>query len=137
MSQALDELRRHRLKVTPQRLSILEAVLRSHDHPTADALYTRLKGDNPTLSLATVYKTLEVFRQMGLVNELGFADGSARYDPNVAPHINLVCLKCGNIQDMPAGKALELRIRKLRKEGRFRVINQRFEFYGYCKDCGP
>jgi len=112
----------------------LEELMRSRDHPTAEDLYTRLKRRNPTMSLATVYKALELFKKMGLVNELGFASGSARYDPNVEPHINLICLKCGRIADR-SDHGLHSIASRIGKNTDFRVLNQRFEFYGYCASC--
>lgn len=134
MDGVLDQLRGKRLKITPQRVAILKALLGSDSHPRVGDLYNQVRKEHPMISLATVYKTLELFRDNGLVSELGFADGSARYDPNIHPHVNLICIKCGRIEDLD-DRLLEKIMNGIRKKSAFKILGHRFEYYGYCDNC--
>ena len=85
------------------------------------------------VSLATVYKTLELLKNRGMVRELDFPTG-ARYDSNVQEHINLVCIRCGRIDDLDEASLGELQS-KVAKKSRYRILGGRFELYGYCSNC--
>ena len=100
--------RKNGYKVTTQRLAIYKFIASRKDHPTADQIYQELKTDYPTLSLGTIYKTLHTLKELGLIQELGFNEGSTRYDPDMEPHINLVCSKCGKIEDYKAENVKKL-----------------------------
>ncbi len=88
------------LKVTQQRLVIYRAIAGSTDHPSADMVYREVRRQHPTISLATVYKTLETFQRVGLVCEAGPFHDNARYEANLAPHHHLICIKCKRIMDL-------------------------------------
>jgi Fur family peroxide stress response transcriptional regulator len=87
-------------KVTPQRLAICEFVLSSKEHPTTDQVYQEVKKKYPTLSLATVYQTLHLLTEIGLLQELKLSDQVSRYDPDTSLHINIICKNCGRIRIM-------------------------------------
>jgi len=95
--QLITKLRSKGYEVTPQRLAICKLILSSKDHPSAEQIYQEVKKTYPTISLATVYITLDLLKKLGLVQELGFSDRSSRYDPNNSQHINVICPKCGKI----------------------------------------
>ena len=95
-----DLFRARGLKVTPQRQSIFRAVHANHEHPTAEAVYTRVVQEIPTVSLRTVYATLHDLAAMGEIGELELGTGSTRFDPNVDVHHHLVCTSCGRVQDV-------------------------------------
>jgi Fur family peroxide stress response transcriptional regulator len=76
--------------------------LNSKDHLTAEQVYQAVKKKYPTLSPATVYQTLRLLTEIGLLQELGFGDRVSRYDPDTSPHNNIVCKNCGKIQDYEA-----------------------------------
>ncbi|MGH9879380.1 MAG: Fur family transcriptional regulator, partial [Nitrososphaerales archaeon] len=80
-------MRNKGFRVTPQRVAIVEYVMNADSHPSAEEIYKLIKKKYPMVSLATVYKTLELLTEMGVVRELSFADG-ARYDANIAKHVN-------------------------------------------------
>lgn len=130
----IDALRRKGYKATPQRIAICRFALHSKSHPTAQKIYSEVKQVYPTLSLATVYKTLQVLKELGLMQELSFPQGQTRFDPNVEPHINLVCLRCGNIADLDDLTAREMVV-KVGAVAKFRVIGQRLDIYGICQKC--
>jgi Fur family peroxide stress response transcriptional regulator len=121
-------------KVTPQRLAICELALSCKDHPTAEQIHQEVIKKYPTISLATVYQTLHLLIDMGLLQELGFNDKSSRYDPNTTPHINVICLKCGEINDYEAKDVKKLWSQIIGELG-FKPIGQRLDLYRYCDKC--
>ena len=124
------------IRLTPQRLAIAEVVVNSADHPTVREIFERVRAFFPYVTLATVYSTLALLEQAGIVRELPFPRHS-RYDANLAPHANLVCLGCGAVVDAPAGQnsVAELERAVTRNNSGFRIAAQRVDFYGYCEGC--
>ena len=98
MQYFMDLLKMKELKATPQRISVLKE-LDKKTHPTIDDLYESLRKENPSISLATVYKNLSTLKEKGIVIEINVTDGKMRYDIYSKPHIHLVCQQCGNIED--------------------------------------
>jgi Fur family peroxide stress response transcriptional regulator len=132
-NKLVDIFRSNGFKATHQRIVITQTVLRSKNHPTAEEVFEQVQQIYPTLSLSTVYNTLNILKQMNLVNELAFNDTS-RFDPNVRPHINLVCETCGKIVDVE-DKNLEKVINRVSEEKGFSVSSHRIELFGQCKSC--
>ena len=89
------------LKLTPQRLAIVDAFADDATHPTAQEIYERLRRRLPTMSFATVYSTLDTLAAAGLCTVRALSPGPARFDPNVAPHSHAVCDGCGALVDLP------------------------------------
>jgi Fur family peroxide stress response transcriptional regulator len=121
-------------KVTVQRLAICKFILSRNDHPTTEAIYQELREKYPTISLGTIYKTLHLLKELGLIQELGFNEGSIRYDPYMEPHINMVCLKCGKICDYKDEKVKELWSKIIFDIG-IEPKGQRIDLYYECDDC--
>jgi len=132
--QLIAKLHDRGYKVTPQRLAICELILSSKDHPTADQIHQEVKKKHPTMSLATVYQTLHLLSEIGMLQELGFGDSISRYDPDTSPHINIICKKCGKIQDYKAESVGRLWSQIVRELG-FEPIGQRLDIYRYCDRC--
>jgi len=86
------------LKATPQRISVLK-ILDRHMHPTIDELYEKICEENPSVSLATVYKNLNMLKDEGLVVEVNMPNQKVRYDIFSHPHIHVVCECCGGGED--------------------------------------
>jgi Fur family peroxide stress response transcriptional regulator len=120
-------------KVTTQRLAICKLVLNRNDHPTAEEIYQELKKEYPTISLGTIYKTLHLLKEFGLIQELGFNEG-IRYDPDMELHINIVCSKCGRIYDYKAKNVEEMWNIIISDLG-FKPKGQRIDIYYECDDC--
>jgi len=99
MKDFINLLKIKELKATPQRISVLKE-LDKKMHPTIDELYESLRKENPSMSLATVYKNLAMLKDKGVVIEVNVADGKMRYDIYSKPHIHLICAHCGAIQDV-------------------------------------
>jgi Fe2+ or Zn2+ uptake regulation protein len=127
---AAQTLREAGLKATPQRIAILRALDGDETHPTAQELYERLRGEFPTLSVATVYNTLSALTRMArcVPLELG---GPVRFDPNVSAHDHAVCERCGRIRDVglqpSAADAAEL--------SGFQVHRVERIYRGFCAQC--
>lgn len=121
-------------RVTQQRLAIYRYLIENDTHPTADDIYQALKVEYPSMSPATVYKTLELLLDLGLVTELGFADSPNRYDGNPEEHVNLICTSCGRITDLEVSLLEHLKEVVSRKT-QFELHTQRHEYYGRCPDC--
>jgi len=130
----IETLRKRGYKATPQRITICRFALQSRDHPTAQRIYDEVKKVHPTVSLATVYKTLQILTEHGIVQELDFPESQARFDSYVEPHVNLVCLRCGNIQDLDDPAAREM-VARITTKTEFTRTGQRLDIYGICKRC--
>jgi Fur family transcriptional regulator, peroxide stress response regulator len=127
-------LRESGLRSTPQRLAIVDEVFNRH-HPTVAEIHETVRRQFPTIGLATVYNTLRSLTERGFVKELPFGDAT-RFDVNVEPHANLVCNRCGRIEDSDACGDLisEIRQRVANGDG-FRPESQRIDIYGLCSEC--
>lgn len=105
MNDFINLLKTKELKATPQRISVLKE-LGKKTHPTIDDLYEALRKENPSMSLATVYKNLATLKEKGVVIEVNTAEGKMRYDIYSKPHIHLICQRCGAIEDVDYDKSL-------------------------------
>ena len=133
--ELVERLRKWSVRVTPQRLAIAEAVLNSTDHPTVQQIYERVRDHFPSMTLATIYSTLAVLERSGVIQELPF-EKMSRYEPNMDPHVNLVCIGCENVMDADAGQEAVVRLRnRILNESDFEVAWQRVDFYGWCPSC--
>ncbi len=95
----IDRCREAGLNVTPQRIAVYEALVKSEEHPTPEMLFRRVKRSMPSLSLATIYKSLDVLETLGLVQAVEIDSDSRRYDANMSRHHHLVCTKCRRVSD--------------------------------------
>ena len=133
IEQIVTSLREEGHRITPQRIAIMEYLLNTEDHPSADLVHTVVKKRYPMVSLSTVYKTLDLLREKKLVNEIE-VEGEARFDAHVDDHINLVCLNCRKIEDIDE-KALRNIQLKIAKKSEYMIIKGSFEMHGYCNKC--
>lgn len=135
LSVVIEKLKKQGYRITPQRIAILKIFTESEDHPSVEQVYERVKIDFPMTSLATVYKTVILLKEEGEVLELGFANGSSRYDGNKPyPHAHLICVKCQKIIDPEIELFNELPRKLVQKYG-FQIVNHRVDFYGICPHC--
>lgn len=132
MLQALKE-KGHRL--TPQRLAILRILAKSEGHPSVERIYEVLKSQFPTISLATVYNTVNLLKSHKEVLELGFAHMSSRYDGNKPfPHPHAICTVCGTIVD-PELSTLPQLTEEMASQTGFRLTHHQLYFFGICPKC--
>jgi Fur family peroxide stress response transcriptional regulator len=131
----IQKLRDNGHKVTPQRLAIVKILAKSKDHPSVEEIYDQIKEDFPTMSLATVYRNIVLIKLLGEVLELGFPDGSNRYDGNKPyPHPHVICIKCKKIVDPDMDSLDELK-NEVASETNFKILNHRLDFFGICSNC--
>ncbi len=131
----IDELARRcreaGMTLTPQRLEIFRALVGAEDHPSPEMLHERIRSAMPTLSLATIYKTLDVLEQLGLVEALG---GTKRYDGNHVQHHHLVCTRCKSVTDFYDAKLDALHPPKQQLHG-FVPESVTVQIKGLCANC--
>lgn len=134
LKDALVTLKESGVRITPQRHAILEYLITSHSHPTADEIYKALEADFPNMSVATVYNNLRVFQNSGLVKELTYGDASSRFDFVTHDHYHIICDDCGKIVDFHHPGLEEVERLAAHVTG-FIVNSHRLEVYGTCPDC--
>ncbi|MFN7016941.1 MAG: Fur family transcriptional regulator [Fimbriimonadales bacterium] len=135
MNRLMAGLKQAGLRLTPQRVAICKVLAESKDHPTAMMIYHQLLPQFPTLSLATVYKTLNVLKSMGLVHTLGDAgDGAEHFDADLTPHINLVCTKCHRVVDFDERLIHTVQQAVAERSG-YEIQGARIVYYGLCPAC--
>jgi Fur family transcriptional regulator, peroxide stress response regulator len=129
------KLKEHGYKLTPQRMAIAKVLSASKGHPNVETIFGRLQDSFPTMSLATVYRNVMLFKSFGEVLELGFPDGSNRYDGNNPnPHPHVICIKCKKIVD-PDLDSLDEMKKEVALETNFKILNHRLDFFGICSNC--
>jgi len=122
-------------RLTRQRRVILEMVRGSRSHPTAEEVYAAVRKALPSISLATVYRNLDLLVARGLVWRLDFGEGSRRYDGNVGEaHRHGRCLVCGEVVDLPESMVRRLDYVPVTASG-FRVVRHALSLEGYCGRC--
>ncbi|MGH7505853.1 MAG: Fur family transcriptional regulator [Longimicrobiales bacterium] len=121
-------------RYTEQRAAVYRFLIATDVHPTADDVFTAVRGDIPDISLATVYKSLETLVGCGLAMKLTYGDGSARYDGRTDPHHHARCLTCGAVIDVP-GRLDAAVVQRLGPVQNFAVEGYRLELVGHCGVC--
>jgi len=127
----VNQLKENNLKVTPQRLEILKYLDEHRTHPTVDEIYKKLKKNNPSLSKTTVYNSVEILYDHGLIQSITITGNEARYDFKQGMHHHFLCKTCGEIIDIDVacprlGKMLECGHEVQEVHGYFK---------GICKKC--
>jgi Fur family transcriptional regulator, peroxide stress response regulator len=127
-------LKERAFRLTPQRVELVRLIAASDGHPSAAQLYDRIKVQFPTMSQATVYKTLALLKEMNQVLEIDLRDDS-HYDGNRPhPHPHLMCTRCNKIVDGEFDLD-SAALRKLEKTSGYQINRFQFTFYGLCADC--
>ena len=135
LSEFAERCRKGGLAVTPQRLAIIRMLLSSAEHPRADAIFAAVRAEHPTISLATVHRTLETLCEIGEARKVTMLHDSARYDGNITPHHHVVCVKCRRIRDIEIPR-LDRLFAGQSELGEFTVIGSTLEIHALCEECG-
>jgi len=131
----LSKIKGRDFRLTPQRLAIIRILVTSKEHPSVDEVYQEVRALFPTTSLATVYKTIALLKELNEVLELGFPDGSNRYDGNRPyPHPHAICTRCRKIMDPEISSVDELSEEMKKKTG-YTISFHRLDFFGLCPEC--
>jgi Fur family transcriptional regulator, peroxide stress response regulator len=135
LEHMVESLRKSNHRITPQRLAVLDILADSHGHPSVEKIYEQVRVRFPTMSIATVYKTISMLKEINQVLELGFPDGSNRYDGNRPfPHPHVICTKCRSIIDPELDILNDLTQEVTRQTG-FAITTHRLDFFGLCRAC--
>jgi Fur family peroxide stress response transcriptional regulator len=135
LTPILSKIKGGDFRMTPQRLAIIKILISSESHPSVDEIYKEVMKLFPTTSLATVYKTITLLKELNEVLELGFPDGRNRYDGNKPyPHPHAICTKCKKILDPEISSVHELSEEMRQKTG-FVISSHRLDFFGLCPEC--
>ncbi len=134
-SSTIKVLRGKGYKATPQRIAISRFALHNHTHPTAQSIYSEVKKVYPTVSLATIYKTVQILKEAGLIQELNLPKDQTRFDPNMEPHVHLVCLQCNSINDWMDPMISKI-VERVSNEAGFVAGGQNLDIFGICSSCG-
>ena len=121
-----------RMKLTPQRLAIVEYLERNESHPSASEIFKAVSEKYPMMSFATVYNTLEALREKGQLLELSIDSKKKRFDPNTKPHHHLICIQCKAITDVHSNFRLNLSEEEMCD---YEIIGNHVDFYGICPKC--
>ncbi len=131
----ISTLQRSGMRLTPQRMAICKLLSESNEHPTSAMIYDQIRAQYPSLSLMTVYNTLDRLVNLGLVNSLGNAgDDNSHYDGNTSPHINLACISCHKIVDIDSPQITNLDHAVSNTSG-YKLLGVRMMYYGLCPEC--
>jgi len=135
LDQMVDALKNKGFRLTPQRIAIVEILANSYAHPGVEQIHREVTKRFSTTSLATVYKTVSLLKEIGEVMEIGFGDETNRYDGrNPHPHPHIMCVKCKSITD-PDLSSLSALSWELSEETGYRILSHRLDFFGICPTC--
>lgn len=127
-------------KLTPQRRLILQIFLENKaEHLSAEEIYDLTRKKDANIGIATVYRTLDLLEEIGIVHKSNFGDGRGRYEPSLEgqeehQHHHLLCLGCRKILEVEEDLLNQLEQLIVEKKG-FRIVDHRVQFYGYCREC--
>ena len=136
LQELVAQFREHGYKMTPQRRAIIEVIAGCTAlHPTAEQIHDRVTVRMPDISRATVYNTLRELVATGQIFELSLGLGMRHYELSHDEHAHLVCVKCGEIRDVPGdlGRVAML----FHQDDGFRSIRHEVTISGYCAACDP
>ena len=133
-NQLIVALKEHNFRLTPQRVELVRLIAASEGHPSANQFYEKIKLKFPTMSHATVYKTLALLKEMNQVLEIDLREDS-HYDGNrPQPHPHLICMNCNKIIDGDISLDQES-VRKLEEVSGYTILRPQIALYGLCPDC--
>lgn len=142
MEHTLDALKQklydRECKLTPQRKVIMEIFTQNPEkHLSAEDVYGMVKKTPPEIGFATIYRTLDLFAELGILQRIDFGDGRGRYEfgeSDVHHHHHLICLKCGTVAEFD-DDLLDSLESVIKKRNGFEVVDHQLKFYGYCNKC--
>jgi Fur family ferric uptake transcriptional regulator len=122
-------------RLTPQRIMVLDALHSVDSHISAEEIYAKVKAKYPYANISTVYRTLELLKELGLVTEIDLDDGRVRYHlAEKGHHHHLVCSKCGSVIDLPESSLLKL-TQALARDYQFQADLRHLAIFGLCANC--
>jgi len=133
-----ESLKQKGFKLTTQRRAILDVIIENREkHLSSEEIYDLVKEKYPEIGLATVYRTLQLFDELGVIYKLNFDDGRSRYElyhNEDHQHHHLICLKCGSVIEMEED-LLENLEDAIENTKNFQIVDHNVKFFGYCSKC--
>lgn len=122
------------MKYSKQREAVLNAVLWSTEHPTAEMVYETVKKEIPNISLGTVYRNLNQLVEKGMIKLVVLPNEGNRFDKTLEHHDHVYCQSCKNLFDIPSSNLMQIN-HAIEKETGFQILSQNIIFEGICKNC--
>ncbi len=134
-----ERLKKMGCKLTMQRRWVLDIILENQDkHLTTEEIYSEVKKKHPEIGLATVYRTMQLFEEMGIIDRINFDDGFSRFELSTSGdnhhHHHLICEICNKVFEVADDLLTEIE-NEIEQKYRFKVKNHNVMFYGYCEEC--
>lgn len=138
-SEIKEKLHEEGYKFTRQREAIFDVMVDNLDkHLSCDDIFDIVKVENSDIGIATVYRTLQLFEKISVVQRVDFDDGFSRYELCMGSaghnHHHLICVKCGKVMEVKLD-LLETLEDEIEKNGQFKILDHNVKFYGHCSDC--
>ena len=118
-----------------KRNAILECLRSTHSHPSAEMVHEMLRDSHPDISLATVYRNLNYFKQQGLATSVATVRGVERFDANTEPHVHFICNGCDAVIDLEQIQVPQTLDAQVEKTSGCRVNSCQLTFNGLCGNC--
>ena len=139
MNALKEDLKKKGYKLTPQRRSIVDTIIENEgQHLTAEEIYDKVKKGCPEIGLATVYRTILLLEELGVISRLDLNDGCSRYEilhsNETHRHHHLICNACHKVSEVQDDLLEELEI-SIEKQYRFKILDHSVKFYGVCDEC--
>ncbi len=137
VDEIIERLRATGMRVTPQRVAVLNIIIGNQDHLSVEEIHDRVQADYPMIGLATIYKTISMLKEMGEITELNIDNSSARFDGSQKPpHPHFVCSQCNTITDLDEDLLADIPATVSQQTG-YQITNYRLDFFGLCPNCQP
>jgi Fur family peroxide stress response transcriptional regulator len=133
-NQLIAALKERDFRLTPQRVELVRLIAASEGHPSASQLYTKIKRQFPTMSFATVYKTLTLLKEINQVLEIDLRNDSHYDGKRPQPHPHLICMRCNKIIDGEVSLDQES-LRRLEQASGYVILRPQISLYGLCPEC--
>lgn len=134
MDSIVNIFKEKNLKLTHQRIAVYDYLSSTVEHPSAETIYKAIHPMYPTISLATIYKTLKTLVDVNLIQELNVGEGNFRYDANADAHPHIQCIHCGKVDDIHDVSFNSLQD-EVKKYTPYKVSHSKVYFYGVCPEC--
>ncbi len=133
------KLKENGYKFTNQRVLVYNSFIHNKEkHLTTEQVFHDVSKIDSSIGIATVYRTVQLFYEIGLINQINFGDNVTRYEIKLNDkehtHHHLICLKCGKVQEVKIDLLDDLE-NEVEKNERFKIVDHQLKFTGYCKDC--
>ena len=134
VNEAVERMREKKIRITSQRVAMLEYLTQTSEHPTAEEIFQVVNKEFPQVSVATVYNNLHLFLNLVLVKEITSTDNASRFDIIMQKHYHIICEGCQKIVDFHYELPRHVQQQAIQDSG-FDIYDHQLEFYGLCQEC--